>query len=223
MSNDNIPKYVGKQIRNFRMQKGITQQELAEYLNTTSQTVSRYENGILETNQNVLFALADYFDTSINNFFPPLKFDNGTLIDLDSIETVQIPVLGKIPAGMPFEAIEDKYTTDYIDIPKSWLKGGNKFFALILNGDSMEPKYCDNDIVIFTQTNNFESGQDCCVRINGFDATFKRVKRQENGIMIIPLNENNSTGFTSTFYTNEQIEHLPIEVLGVVKQIRRNV
>ena len=136
-------------------------------------------------------------------------------------EIVKIPVLGKIPAGIPVEAIED--ILDYEEIPKKWLRGGNKYFALKLKGNSMEPDYHNNDIVIFKQTNDCESGQDCCIRINGYDATFKRIKKQENGIMIIPLNENNDTGFNTTFYTNDDIKNKPIEIIGVVKQIRRNI
>lgn len=150
-----------------------------------------------------------------------LEFDNATFVDVDS-DTIPIPVLGKIPAGIPLEAIEDAYTIDTIDIPKEWLRGDNKYFALKLEGNSMEPDYLDKDIVIFKQTKDCESGQDCCIRINGFDATFKRVRKQENGIMVMPLNENNSTGFVSTFYSKEDIEQMPIEILGVVKQIRRN-
>lgn len=150
-----------------------------------------------------------------------LHFDNAEKIDLPS-DNVKIPVLGRIPAGMPFEAIEDEYTTDYEEIPKAWLRGGNEFFALKLDGDSMEPEYQDKDVVIFRKAPDCESGQDCCIRINGYDATFKRVKKQLNGIMVIPLNENNSTGFTTTFYTNEEILNMPVEILGVVKQIRRN-
>ena len=168
-------------------------------------------------------ALGISVDKSIENneLISNLDFDNATMIDIE-FDTVQIPVLGKIPAGMPLEAIEDEYTVDTIDIPKEWLRGNSKYFALKLEGDSMEPDYLDQDIVIFKQTNDCESGQDCCIRINGFDATFKRVRKQENGIMIIPLNENNSTGFISTFYSKEDIERMPIEILGIVKQIRRN-
>lgn len=155
-----------------------------------------------------------------------LAFENNLEFDTESFDSednkIKIPVLGRIPAGVPFEAIEDQYTVDYEFIPKDLIKSGNKYFALILDGDSMEPEYHDKDTVIFRQTNDCESGQDCCIRINGHDATFKRIKKQENGVMIIPLNENNSTGFTSTFYTNEDIEKMPIEILGVVKRVIRN-
>ena len=168
-------------------------------------------------------ALGISVDKSIENneLISNLDFDNATMIDIE-FDTVQIPVLGKIPAGIPLEAIEDEYAIDTIDIPKEWLRGNSKYFALKLEGDSMEPDYLDQDIVIFKQASDCESGQDCCIRINGFDATFKRVRKQENGIMIIPLNENNSTGFISTFYSKEDIESMPIEILGIVKQIRRN-
>lgn len=156
-----------------------------------------------------------------NELISNLNFDNAELTSL-STDIVQIPVLGKIPAGIPLEIIEDKYAVDTIDIPKEWLKGNHKYFALKIEGDSMEPDYLDKDIIIFKQANDCTSGQDCCIRINGFDATFKRVRKQDNGIMIIPLNENNSSGFVSTFYSKEDIEKMPIEILGVVKQIRRN-
>jgi len=214
-------KYIGEQIRRLRMKQNITQEELAEYLNTTAQTVSRYEIGDRKTNNDILFQLADFFKVSINEFFPPLQFDNAKIIEL-STDNVKIPVLGKIPAGIPFEALEDQYAIDYEEIPRSWLNGGKQFFALKLDGDSMEPEYKDNDVVIFQKTTNCESGQDCCIKINGFDATFKRVKKQANGIMIIPLNENNSSGFSTTFYTNEDIVNMPVEIIGIVKQIRRN-
>lgn len=68
-----IAKYVGSKIKYYRNKKRITQQELGEYLNTTSQTISRYESGILEIGHNTLFRLADYFDVSIDDFFPPME------------------------------------------------------------------------------------------------------------------------------------------------------
>lgn len=220
-----------KVIKEKRIEKGYSLEEVTNKLNNiiTRQSLYRYENNEARMKNNIFKKICialnedpnDVWNEINDRFISELSFDNGTIIDL-STETVQIPVLGKIPAGMPMEAIEDTYTVDTIDIPKVWLRGGNKFFALKLDGDSMEPDYLDKDIVIFKETSDCESGQDCCIRINGYDATFKRIRKQSNGIMIIPLNENNSTGFTSTFYTEEDIEKMPIEVIGVVKQIRRN-
>ncbi len=69
----NINLFIGKKIKELRIKKNITQEELGEYLDTTSQTISRYESGKLKTNQDILFKLAEYFNVSINDFFPPLS------------------------------------------------------------------------------------------------------------------------------------------------------
>lgn len=203
-----------KDLKSLALQADIPYTTLRDFYNKKSADNSRLST---------IRKLSEFMNCSLDYlaFENNLEFDNTTPIDTNE-NKIKIPVLGRIPAGVPFEAIEDQYTVDYETIPKDWIKSGNKYFALILDGDSMEPEYHDKDTVIFKQTNNCESGDDCCIRINGHDATFKRVKKQENGIMIVPLNENNSTGFNSTFYTNEDIEKMPIEILGVVKRVVRN-
>lgn len=217
-----MAEFLNNNVKYLRTEKKISQQCLADAIGVDRSTVSRIENGEIETTVDNAIKIANKLNVSLNDLVSKdLRFDNGEIIDLPT-DNVKIPVLGRIPAGMPFEAIEEQYTTDYEEIPRDWLRGGNEYFALKLDGDSMEPEYQDKDVVIFRKTFDCESGQDCCVRINGYDATFKRVKKQLNGIMVIPLNENNSTGFTTTFYTNEDVINMPIEILGVVKQIRRN-
>ena len=68
------------------------------------------------------------------------------------------------------------------------------------------------------KTPTCDSGQLCCVKVNGFDATFKKVEIQKNGILLSPLNEHNSSGFKTTFYTKEEINDLPVEIIGVAKR-----
>lgn len=191
---------------------------------TTIDTILR--RGIDNSNVNNVIKMCKALNISVdklidnNELVNTLIFDNATPTQLPK-DVVKIPVLGRIPAGVPLEAIED--ILGYEEIPRDWLKGGKEYFALILDGDSMEPKYQDKDIGIFQKTSDCESGQDVCIKINGFDATFKRIKKQDNGIMVIPLNENNSTGFSTTFFTNDEIISKPVEIIGVIKQIRRNM
>lgn len=214
--------FFSKNLRFLRENKHISKNKLGEMVGVNQSTIGRWETNEITPSIDNVEEVAKALNVALPDILiKDLTFDNAELIELPS-DNVKIPVLGRIPAGMPFEAIENEYTTDYEEIPREWLKGGNEYFALKLEGDSMEPEYQDKDVVIFRKAYDCESGQDCCVRINGFDATFKRIKKQLNGIMIIPLNENNSTGFTTTFYTNEEILNMPVEILGVVKQIRRN-
>lgn len=81
-SNKEIAKYVGNKIKSFRTGRNITQQELAEYLNTTSQTISRYESGVLEANQEALFKISEYLKISINDLFPENKTSSFSELEL---------------------------------------------------------------------------------------------------------------------------------------------
>lgn len=65
-----VNKYVGAQIQKFRKLRGLTQDQLAEQLNTTRQTISRYESGTRKTDQDVLFELSKILNKPINSFFP---------------------------------------------------------------------------------------------------------------------------------------------------------
>ena len=214
-----INKYIGEKIRNFRQSKNITQEEVAEFLGVTTQAISRYELGDRKTDNDVLFRLADYFNVSINDFFPPISFDNATHVELEN-DTAQIPVLGIIKAGIPIEAQEN--ILEYIDIPKDWLRGGKTYYGLKVDGDSMYPKYQQNDIVIFEKCDDMYAAdnKDCAVLINGFDATFKKVKLNQNGITIIPYNIDNTDGFETTYYDSEEISKLPVKIIGIKKKKR---
>lgn len=160
-------------------------------------------------------------DKSIENkeLISNLSFDNASIIDISS-DTIQIPVLGSIKAGTPIEAQED--ILEYVDIPKDWTKGGKQFYGLKISGDSMYPKYHENDIVIFEHIEDFVSAQkkDCAVMVNGFDATFKNVTITENGITLVPLNINNSDNYQPTFYDKEQINSLPVKIVGIAREKR---
>ena len=166
-------------------------------------------------------ALGISVDKSIeaNELISNLNFDNATLIDIDS-DTIQIPVLGTIKAGIAIEAQQD--ILEYIDIPKSWLKGGKSFYGLKISGDSMQPKYNEKDIVIFEHTEDYTiaNNKDCAVMVNGYDATFKNVIINDNGITLIPYNPNNSDNYQPTFYNKEQISSLPVKIIGIAREKR---
>lgn len=74
----NVNKYIGERIKKNRIKKNVTQQELGEYLNVSTQAISRYELGSRKTDNDILFKLAEYFNVSINDFFPPTKIENNS-------------------------------------------------------------------------------------------------------------------------------------------------
>ena len=81
----------------------------------------------------------------------------------------------------------------------------------------MMPEYLDGDTIILEKVDDCESGQDCVVMVNGQDGTFKRVFKNETGIILQPLNPT----FSPMVYSNEDIEKLPIKIIGKVVELRR--
>lgn len=220
----NLRMFAANKLKNLRENNSMTQDELAEKLcqklgeTITRQTVSLYENGKRGLNQDILFALSDIFNVSINTFFPPLNFDNAEIIDIDP-DIVKIPVYGTIKAGIPVECQSD--IIDYIDIPKKWTRGNKEFYGLELSGDSMYPKYNDKDIVIFEKNCDVQAynGKDVAVMINRTESTFKKIKVTEQGIILQPYNPD----YDIMTFSKKQVEELPITVIGIARERRTKV
>lgn len=109
-----LNKYIGNQIKALRLKRGLTQDDLAEKLNTTRQTISRYENGDRKANQDVLFELSKILNVSINDFFP--EQDNRKDVKKDKIETIA----AHIDDDVTEEEMED--IRKYIEFVKSQRK-----------------------------------------------------------------------------------------------------
>lgn len=178
---NDITKYVGAQIRKYRKLKNLTQKELGFRIGVKHNTISGYENGTSEPEQNVLFAIADALGISINDLFPP-----PTNVIPASPDFVKIPVVGSIACGTPILAVEN--ISDYIYMPTDLLPKGNLFY-LRAKGTSMEPTIPNGSLVLIRQEPEVESGAIAAVLVNGdTEATLKRIKRQGNLVILVPDN-----------------------------------
>lgn len=216
-------------IKEKRVKKGLSLEELANKLDNiiTRQSLFRYENNEARMKNNIFKKIclalgenpSDVWEEINSRFISNLNFDNVIPIDITS-DCIQIPVLGTIKAGIAIEAQQD--ILEWIDIPSEWTKGGKKFYGLKISGDSMYPKYTEQDIVIFEQIEDYSiaNKKDCAVMVNGFDATFKNVTINETGMTLVPFNLNNQDGYQPTFYTIEQIENLPVKIIGIAREKR---
>ena len=201
--------------------RGIKPVELHEKTQISESLISKYLSGIAIARQTKLSLLADTLNVSevwLMGYDVPMErtsFDNLRTLDKRTTNSAVIFIYGTIPAGTPIECIEDIIDTEEIDA--DMLKGGKEFFGLKVRGNSMAPEYLDGDTLILEKIDDCESGQDCCVMVNGNDGTFKRVIKNENGIILQPLNPE----YQPTIYTNEQIEKLPVKIIGKVVELRR--
>ena len=211
-----MAKYFNNNLKYIRLQKNVSQQELADKIGTDRSNISRWENSETDTPLEMAIKIADVFNIPYYDFFgKDLQFDNAEQIPIVN-DTIKIPVLGVIKAGIPIEAQQD--IIEYIEIPKSWAIGGKQFYGLKISGDSMFPKYNDKDTVIFEKTLDMSSvnNKDCAVMVNGDDATFKKVILSNDSIVLIPYNNN----YDTKVYSKEEIETLPVNIVGIAKEKR---
>ena len=207
---------MGNNIKNLREKKGLDQQQLADILEVPRSTLACWENGIRTPKLEQIVKIANYFNVNLNIIYD--NFDNGNLVEIDD-NTIKIPVYGTIKAGIPIESQMD--IIEYVDIPSEWTKGGKKFYGLKISGDSMFPKYSENDVVIFEQNDDMEAykNKDVAVMINHTESTFKKILVNKQGIVLQPYN----TAYDIMMFSKEQVEQLPIKVVGIAREKRTKI
>ena len=212
---------LGKYLRNIRENLGYSTYNVNKLCDISPSYLSLFETGKRKPSAVVLKKLAPIYNLDYIDLY-----EKAGYLDLAEKEKISntntsasnsavVMIYGTIPAGIPMECIEDVIDTE--EIPSEMLKGNKQYFGLKVKGDSMEPEYLDGDTLILLRQENCESGDDCVVMVNGFDGTFKRVFKNENGIVLQPLNNK----YSPMVYSNEDIEKLPVRILGVVEEIRR--
>ena len=200
-------------IKELRKKRNLTQTKLAEMLNVSRTTVTMWETGGHGPDIDTLKKLAEILDTSVDYLVGADKQKISS-----SSDGIRIPVLGSVPAGVPLEAIED--VVDWEDLPKSMATGGREYFALQVKGDSMWPDYLPGDTVIVRKQPTCQSGEDCVVYVNGYEATLKQVRlNDDHSLTIVPRNQS----YPPRTFSPEEIESLPVSIAGVVVELRRKI
>ena len=140
---------------------------------------------------------------------------NVNLIDTESGKNknniISIPILGKIAAGLPIEAISDN--TNYIELPETLLKKG-EYFILNVEGDSMiEAGIFDGDQVVIRKANDANNGEIVVVLIDNNEATLKRIFKRGQQVALQPENSN----YKTVIYGPDRIQ-----IQGVLKHLIRS-
>lgn len=199
---------ISKKIRQLRSEQGWTQKQLSEKLHVGKTTVSNYETGYSEPDLEMLNKLSKLFDVSVDCLL-------GNNRPIEGQDYITINVYGSIPAGIPIEAIEDISDTE--DLSLKEYDRNKDYLGLVVDGDSMYPKYLDGDTIIIEKTPDCESGTDAAVYVNGYDVTLKTLIKNDDGtITLMPIN----TSYPPKTYGPDDD---PVSVLGVVKEIRRKI
>lgn len=179
-----------RNIKALREDSGLTQVELGKKLETESMTISRWERSeIVRPHPKTVEQLCEYFGVSSGD----LLSENGYYAKTRGVSTVvprpatgSLPIIGAAHAGDPSPAYEVDGGT--LDCPEEYCREGN--FFIRINGDSMDRQLVDGTYALIDVHAQVNSGDIALVKVNGDDATVKRVKFMD-GIAVLEPDSSN--------------------------------
>lgn len=205
MNETEMSKIIARNLKRLLYEADKTPADMARELKWSKATISSWMNATRTPRMPNIDAMCDYFGVPRS----AIMTDHTSLS-----QRTRIPVLGRVAAGIPIEAIED--ILDWEEITPTMASTG-QYFGLKIKGDSMQPRMVDGDVVIVRFQPDAESGDVVIVQVNGDTATCKKLLKHNGGISLISFNPI----YEPMVYTNEQIEFLPITIIGKVVENRQ--
>ena len=188
--------------------------ELSEKTGIDKSKISSYMSGRYKAKQDGVYLLAQALNVNeawLMGLDVPME--RNIKIESNVFPTADIPkkvpVIGKISAGLPILAVEN--IEGYEFAPSSHIKEGYEYFYLRVQGDSMNLRFNEGDIVLVQKQDTLENDEIGVILVNGDDATVKKYK-SENGLVILePLSTNPEN--TVQIYNPKNIS---IKIIGKV-------
>ena len=196
----------GTMIKKLRKQKSLTQSELAKNLNVSKSKVAMWETNQRDPVKDDLILLSNFFGISIDDLL------GNTYESREKFY--------KTPDFSNISSIKHMFNNDEIvyweELPNEYKIQGD-FFALKVKDHSMEPRFCEGDVIIVRKQDDVEDGDFAIVIVNGDQATFKQVRKSVDGITLIGTN---AAVYLPHFYNNNEIKNLPVAIIGKVVEAR---
>ena len=123
----------------------------------------------------------------------------------------QIPLYGKIAAGLPIEALTDE--TETLSVPYNMVSRG-QFYALKIEGDSMKDAgILDGDTAVIKKADTANNGEIVVALIDNNEATLKVLQKKGPEVWLVPCNKD---------YETRKLDAKRVKVQGVLSSIIRN-
>ncbi|MGC9418717.1 MAG: transcriptional repressor LexA [Rhodovulum sp.] len=124
--------------------------------------------------------------TVIEGDGPPPPAPRGAM-DVETVGALELPVMGRIAAGTPIEAIS--HVSHHVAVPGGMVSGRGKHYALEVKGDSMiEAGINDGDVVVIREQTTAENGEIVVALVDDHEATLKRFRRKGDMIALEAAN-----------------------------------
>lgn len=178
--------YIGKKIRDFRKQAGLSARGLGQMLEPpkSEAAVTSWERGRTEPDGNIIIQLCRILGRDFSDFYypEPTPAMNANS-DAYPPAWVEAPLYGSIAAGKPIEMQQVENT---FVIPGEMFERYPNSFLLKVVGESMNRVLPNGCLALVNPTQETVDGRAYAVCVNGYDATIKRVRTLANGIELYP-------------------------------------
>lgn len=200
---------MGEYIKILRKERGWSQEELGKKVGVNRAAVNKWENGTVENiKRSTIQQLATIFHVSPSELMCwPEEAEN----EMEARHTVPV-----YEAAAGEGRINDGYPTEEYNISLD-----DDQFLFEASGRSMEPTIMDGDMVVVAAQSVLDyPHQIALVKINGNEATLKRVEIKDDGLALVG---DNTSVYPPHFFTAAEVTDLPVRIEGVVIKLIREM
>lgn len=195
--------------------RGLRQADLVNRTGINKGALSCYISGRYQPKQNNIYLLAKALDVNVEWLMGAnVEVSHFREANRSSQPPIRIPVLGRVAAGIPINAVEE--IIDWEELPADMVTSDSEYFGLRIRGDSMSPRIMDGDTIIARRQNDAESGDIVIAIVNGNDGVCKKLKKTGSGIMLISLNP----AYEPMVFDHADIDSIPVHIIGRVVELR---
>lgn len=209
---------IGERIKLSRSRLKMTQQQLGDKIGANKASISQWENGVYTPDAKNLSELAKALSVSVFWLMDGKGEPSGQNMEIASPDIHRIPVISYVQAGVwtaPNEIRECDGNMAYITTD---LELGDRAFAIVIRGNSMEPEFTEGDLVLIDPDEPLHPGDFVVAKNGEEEATFKKYRPRgysEDGKEIFelaPLNDD---------YATMRSDRQPIQIIGTMVEHRR--
>ena len=207
MSNEELGKY----LKSIRESLEYSTHDVNKLCDISQSYISLMENGKRKPSPIILKKLASIYNLDYIDLYEKAGYIDLVESNVFPITDTpkKVPVVGKISAGLPILATEN--IEGYEFAPSSQIKEGYTYFYLRVQGDSMNLKFNEGDIVLVQKQDDLENNEIGVILVNGFDATVKKYRKENNLVILEPMSTNPEN--TVQIYNPKDT---PIKIIGKV-------
>lgn len=207
MTDEMQRKVFASNLSRYVTNSGKQQKEVASALGFNQKTFNGWCKALSMPTMGKVQAIADYFGIMKSDLL-----DEPAVSD-KAVSAVRIPVLGRVAAGIPLDAIEE--IIDFEEIPQALASDG-EYFGLRIKGDSMEPKISDGDVVIVRKQDDADDGDLVIALVNGNEGCCKRLRKYDGSIALMSTNP----AYEPMYFSGSEVDSVPVRIIGKVKELR---